>query len=224
MMKCVYILLFMLLMPSLNVGAVQIYTDMPDDINPQQQYVIYSHGLIVEGDNATPVSQEYGVYDFPAIKAALFSGAEFNLIAHHRAKDTDIAEYTAQLESWVLQLLNAGVKPSRISLVGFSRGGYLTALASSRLAEHQINTVLLAACSDGDIRRQDDKVKLGGHLLSIYETTDFAGSCNQLAQRSRLLSFTEIAITTQRKHGAFYQPLPEWLEPVNTWLKQRHAD
>jgi hypothetical protein len=36
----------------------------------------YSHGLIVEGDNPSPISPKYGQYDFPAIKHALLSEGE----------------------------------------------------------------------------------------------------------------------------------------------------
>ena len=40
------------------------------------------------------------------------------------------------------------------------------------------------------------------------------GSCAALAGRSRLASFEEVAISTGKKHGAFYQRLPEWVGPL----------
>jgi hypothetical protein len=74
----------------LEGAAVEIYDNFPPAIHPDERYVIYSHGLIVEGDNARPVHPEFGVYDFPAIKTELFRGGDFNLIAHHRPKNTDV--------------------------------------------------------------------------------------------------------------------------------------
>jgi dienelactone hydrolase len=71
------------------------------------------------------------------------------------------------LDGWVRRLLAAKVAPGRITLVGFSRGGQITALASSRLA-----------------------------------------------------SFEEVAISTGKKHGAFYQPLPEWVGPLRAWIEK----
>ena len=197
-------------------GAVEVYTKFPDTIHAGDRYVIYSHGLIVEGDDPKPVSPQYGQYDFPAIKQTLFNAGGFNLIAYQRPKSSDDS-YADTLKSWVRRLLDAGVKPSRITLVGFSRGAQLTALASSGLAAERINTALLAICEDGDVAQTPGLV-LGGNLLSIYETSDALGSCRKLSARSHLESFKEVAISTGKRHGAFFQPLPQWTEPLKAWI------
>ena len=197
-------------------AAAAIYDNFPDSIHADERYVIYSHGLIVEGTDPRPISPLYGQYDFPAIKQALFSGGKFNLIAFQRPKSSDDA-YANTLKSWVRHLLDAGVKPSRITLVGFSRGAGLTALASKDLASEGINTALLAICDDGDVSHATGLV-LGGNLLSIYETSDQLGSCRKLSARSHLKSFREIAISTGKKHGAFFQPLPQWMGPLKNWI------
>jgi hypothetical protein len=196
--------------------AVEIYDRFPDTIHAGERYVIYSHGFIVEGDDPKPVSPQYGQYDFPAIKQALFSAGGFNLIAFQRPKSADDA-YADTLKSWVRRLLDAGVKPTRITLVGFSRGAELTALASNDLASEGINTALLAICEDGDVSRATGLV-LGGNLLSIYETSDALGSCRKLSARSHLKSFKEIAISTGKRHGAFFRPLPQWVGPLKVWI------
>ena len=200
----------------INSGAVEIYDRFPDSIHASERYVIYSHGMIVEGNDPKPISPKYGQYDFPAVKQALFSGGGFNLIAYQRPKSLDDT-YADTLKSWVRRLLDAGVKPSRITLVGFSRGAQLTALASSDLASVGINTALLAICEDGDVS-QASGLMLGGNLLSIYETSDELGPCGKLAARSRLKSFTEVSISTGKKHGAFFQPLPQWIRPLKVWI------
>src|SRR4029078_5096411 len=105
----------------------------PTDVHAKQRYVIFLHGLIAEGDDPRPVHPENGVYDFPAIKQALFADRGFKLIARERAKNADLAAYAALLERWVRQLLDAGVPASRITIVGFSRGSYITAYAADRL-------------------------------------------------------------------------------------------
>ena len=196
--------------------AVQIYDRFPDAVQADQRYVIYSHGLIVEGDDPKPISPKYGQYDFPAIKQAIFNGGGFNLIAYQRPKSTDDA-YADTLKTWVRRLLDAGVKPSKITLVGFSRGAQLTAIASGGLASAGINTAIMAICEDGDVA-QTTPLTLGGNLLSIYETSDELGPCTKLAARSHLASFEEVAISTGKKHGAFFQPLPQWLQPLRAWI------
>jgi hypothetical protein len=96
----------------ISSGAVEIYDRFPDSIHASERYVIYSHGMIVEGDDPKPISPKYGQYDFPAIKQALFYGGGFNLIAYQRPKSLDDT-YADTLKSWVRRLLDAGVKPSR---------------------------------------------------------------------------------------------------------------
>jgi hypothetical protein len=200
----------------IGASAVEIYDRFPDKIHAHERYVIYSHGLIVEGDDPKPISPKYGQYDFSAIKQALFNRGGFNLIAYQRPKSSDDS-YADTLKSWVHRLIDTGVAPSRITLVGFSRGGQLTALASNGLASEGINTALLAICEDGDVSHAPGLI-LGGNLLSIYETSDELGSCGKLAARSHLKSFNEVAISTGKKHGAFFQPLPEWIGPLKAWI------
>jgi hypothetical protein len=197
-------------------GAVEIYDRFPDSIHAGERYVIYSHGLIVEGDDPKPISPKYGQYDFPGIKQTLFGGGGFNLIAYQRPKSSDDS-YAETLQSWVRRLLDAGVHPSRITLVGFSRGAQLTALASNGLASAGINTALMAICEDGEVSHAPGLI-LGGNLLSIYETSDELGSCGKLAARSHLKSFREVAISTGKKHGAFFQPRPQWIQPLKAWV------
>ena len=214
-MDRVFLLALIVLIP-IGARAVELYDRFPDSIHTGERYVIYSHGLIVEGNDPKPVSPKYGEYDFPAIKRSLFQDGGFNLIAYQRPKSTDDS-YADLLQSWVRRLLDAGVKPSRITLVGFSRGAQLTAMASSGLASAGINTALMAICEDGEVSHASG-LNLGGNLLSIYETSDELGSCDKLAARSHLKSFKEVAISTGKKHGAFFQPLPEWIQPLKAWI------
>jgi hypothetical protein len=212
------LLLALSVLVSIGAKAVEVYDRMPDSIHASERYVIYSHGLIVEGDDPKPISPKYGQYDFPAIKQALFDGGGFNLIAYQRPKSTDDS-YADTLQSWVRRLLDAGVHPSRITLVGFSRGAGLTAIASNGLASAGINTALLAICEEGEVSHAPGLI-LGGNLLSIYESSDELGSCGKLAARSHLKSFKEISISTGKKHGAFFQPLPDWIRPLNVWIAE----
>lgn len=200
-----------------KVGAVEIYSDFPRSIRPSERYVIYSHGRIVEGTDSRPVHPRWGVYRFPEIKQELFAGGGFNLIAFQRPKDADFVFQAKLLESWVRLLVDAGVEPSRITLVGFSRGGQLTAHAAARLASLGVNTAILGACFDGDISAKPP-LALGGNVLSILEASDATSSCSQLSKRSKLVSFEEIVISTGKEHGAFYQPRSEWLAPLKSWI------
>lgn len=209
-----------LLLPTTS-NAEQVHDQFPARIDPSGRYVIYSHNLIGEGDDPRPVSPQFGVYEFQKIKRALFEGGGFNLIAYQRKKNVEFEIHVKQLETWVRQLLSAGVAPTRITLVGFSRGGQITAYAASRLNSLGINTAILAICSHGDFDvSPDPPIVLGGNFLSIYETSDQYGSCSQLAARSHLKAFKEVAISTGKAHGAFFEPRPEWIVPLRAWIAE----
>jgi pimeloyl-ACP methyl ester carboxylesterase len=200
--------------------AAEVYPDFPAHIDSDRSYVIYSHGRIVEGDDPKPIHERWGIYDFPAITSRLAENNTFVLIAHHRSENTDLPSYVERLKSWVRKLVEAGVEPNRITLVGFSRGGQITALAASQLKPMNINTALLATCWEGGVQDQSS-ITLSGRFLSIYETTDAALSCRGLATRSvQLSSFEEVDISTGKEHGAFYTPLSDWIEPLLLWIEK----
>jgi hypothetical protein len=212
-----WVKLFIALFPS-SLFAADVYEQFPDKIKSSQKYVFYSHGLIVEGTNPTPVNARWGTYEFPRIKKAL-ADADYNLIAYHRAKNTKPKAFAQKLASDVRLLIAHGVPASNISLIGFSRGGAITIETSHLLANENVNFIILAAC--GRYLHNRPSLTMHGHILSIYETSDEVGSCQFLADRSQhIRRFNEIAISTAKEHGAFYTPLPQWVDPVKKWLKE----
>jgi len=200
-----------------NSCAAEVFTSFPTKIHANEKYVFYSHGYIVEGDNPTPISSRWGMYDFPQIKNDL-SDEHYNLIAYHRAKDTDPRTFAKKLAADINSLIKHGVQYKNITLVGFSRGGAITALTSNEVKADQMNIIILAGC--GKLVTNNRDVKVYGNVYSIYETSDGVGSCQHLIDRSKQVkSFEEIAISTGKEHGAFYNPIPEWIIPVKRWIK-----
>jgi len=196
--------------------AGKIYEEFPEEISINEKYVFYSHGLIVEGDNSTPISPKWGKYEFPKVKEAL-SDEGYNLIAYHRPENTNPLEYAEKLAGDVHALMEQGVSPENITLLGFSRGGEITILASNNLKHKKIRVVLLASCPVFMKDRTDYEVY--GNIYSVFETSDMVGSCQFLIDQSQNVdSFNEIAISTGEEHGAFFRPMSEWVIPVKTWL------
>lgn len=76
--------------------------------------------------------------------------------------------------------------------------------------------LLLAACSGGPA----PQIRLTGRILSVHEASDtISESCKSLAdQPEQPKSFEEIKISTGKRHGAFYTPLPAWVNPVLDWV------
>lgn len=68
---------FIALVITSSLQAEELYTEFLSSINPDEPYVFYSHGLIVEGDNPSPESPDFDFYEFPAIKQAVFENGGF---------------------------------------------------------------------------------------------------------------------------------------------------
>ena len=179
------------------------------------QHLFYSHGYIVEGDNPRPVHPRYGVYDFPAIVAALQQPGRV-VHARHRPAGQSVDAHARVLADEVRALLQQGVRPEQIVLLGFSRGGVITLKASALLQQPQLRLVLLASCFPGLGKRPLRPV---GRLYSLYEQSDAVGSCQPLLQQWPDLRLQEErSIHTGLGHGAFFQPRTEWLDILSTWL------
>lgn len=210
--------LFFLLGFSSAPFAGEVFTVFPSSIDAKQKYVFYSHGLIVEGTNPRPVNLRWGTYEFPEIKAAL-ADKNYNLIAYHRAKNTQAKAFAEKIVNDVRLLIAKGVPGGNISLIGFSRGGAITILTSNLLANKDVTYIILAGC--GRYLQNNPELDAYGNIYSIFETSDDVGSCQFLIDRSKgVARFTEISISTDKEHGAFYTPIPEWVVPVKKWLKQ----
>lgn len=205
------------LMLAASAHAGTVLTETPAAPDPSKTYLIYLHGRAVEDRGPRPTDPRFGLYDYPAVLEALASRGAI-VISTQRRPDTDVNEYAGVVVAQVERLIRAGVPPERIVVAGFSKGGAIAIHASSFLRRPEVRFVLLAACWD---RLDEPQLRLTGRVLAIYEASDtLAGnSCRMLVERAdQPRSFKELRISTGRSHGAFYQPIREWLDPVLTWV------
>ena len=185
---------------------------------PASRYAFYLHGRIIEEQGRRPVDPAYGVYEYDAILDSL-RHAGFTVVSEQRppgiAIDTFVSRVTGQVDS----LLRAGVPAESISVIGFSRGGAIAILASSRLDNAAINFVFMAACGPWAFERPD--IRVAGRILSLYETSDTLGiSCAPLFERRGAGSVVgEVPIALGLGHGTFYRPRAEWLAPAIAWAR-----
>lgn len=208
--------LFLLLTLPLLAGAGSIHSGVPESVSPESVYLIYLHGRIIENSGPRPTHPQFGRYDYPAVLEALSSRGGV-VISAQRPPETDVDQYASVVIRQVETLIERGVPPGNIVVIGFSKGGAISMRVSSRLQRPQVRFVLLASCPEGRAMLQ---LKLTGHILSVHETSDsLAGSCKPYAsQPDGPVSFKEIAISTGKMHGAFYLPRPEWANPVLDWV------
>jgi hypothetical protein len=186
---------------------------------PEPRYLFYLHGAIVEEQGPQGVSPRFGPYDYPGILAA-FRERGFTVISEARPKGTNAVAYAGTLAGEVQALLTRGVDPSRITVVGASKGAVIAALASARLGNPRLRYVLLANCNPWLIRTYDPR--LTGEVLSIYEASDDIGkSCDEVVRRSPgIARYHEVRLETGLGHGMVYRPLAEWVVPAAEWASR----
>ncbi len=130
--------------------------------------------------------------------------------------NTDVEKYAGKVAEQIRQLLKDGVSPENITVVGASKGAFITMLASTYLKNKNVNFVIIAGC--GADRGFLKLVNLYGNILSIYEKSDVAGSCREFFDDAKGLNKRkEVMLETGLAHGFLYRPMREWLIPTLDW-------
>jgi len=197
--------------------AGQIRHDVPQKVDTKARYLFYLSGYIVEAGNIRPTSQKFGVYEYEKILDT-FKQAGFVVISEARKKDPDIEPYAGKVAKQVRQLLDAGVPPQQITVVGASQGSWIAMLASTYLKNKNLNFVFIAACSADE--RFLNQVNLHGNVLSIFEKSDLAQSCKSYRDDAGGINhWKEVELNTGLKHGFLFRPMIEWTEPTIAWAE-----
>jgi len=201
-----------------SIGAAHkqgvVLSDVPQKIDTKALYLFYISGYIVAAGNIRPTSPKFGVYEYEKILDA-FKQSGFVVISEARKQSEELAPYATKVAKQVRQLLNAGVPPQNITVVGASQGGWMTMLVSTYLKNRDLKYVVVGACGadDGFL----DQVDLHGSVLIIIEKSDRFPS--SFCQRYRndatgLVDYKEVETNTGQKHGFLYRPLKEWMAPA----------
>ena len=187
-------------------------------VETESRYLIYLPGYIVQPNNTRPVSPKFGVYEYEQILNS-FERTGLIVISEPRKQDADIEPYAQKLAEHIRGLLKIGVPAKHITVVGASQGSWIAMLVSTYLQNRDVNFVLIAACSaDAGFL---NLVNLHGNILSIYERTDLAQTCQEYRKDATGVNdWKEIEVNTGLKHGFLFKPLNQWIEPTIAWAKR----
>ena len=192
----------------------------PTSIDPSKRYMFYLHGKIVEDQGLTAISPVFGEYEYAAILETL-SGHGFIVISEQRPKNKGVG-YARRIVEQIISLRNAGVPAKNITVVGASKGAYLTIFVSHFLQNENVNFVILAICTPDIVEElKQNQILLCGNILSIYDSAyEYAGSCQELfslSEGKRVSAHEEIFLNIGTGHGILYQPVDDWVIPATQW-------
>ncbi|MBC3759804.1 hypothetical protein H7U19_15430 [Hyunsoonleella sp. SJ7] len=193
--------------------------------NSADSYLFYLHGGVVQAQGIPAVSEYFGSYEYLAILDSL-SNYRTNIISEVRPKDSTIEGYGQKIFVQVDSLLNMGILPEKITVVGASLGAYMTVEASLQVNNPSVNYVLIGLCSDSAVDRfRKYNRQFKGRFLSIYESSDAKGSCSVLFEElSPASSFDEIRLNMGIDHSFLFKPYDDWVKPMMKWIKKAYDE
>ncbi len=182
-------------------------------------YLFYLHGLIIEMAGIRPKSEEHGYYEYEMILSRL-AAEGFVILSEARGKGTQVKPYAEKIANQINMLMDSGVPPAQITVVGASKGGCISAYISQILKRQDLSFVFLAGLFEKYL--EDANLKLYGKVLSIHDRADTLGITPDLYfQRSEGLgTFEKIVVSLDVGHGLIYKPYSEWISPMMEWLKK----
>lgn len=191
----------------------------PREPDPAARYIFYLHGRIIEIEGPEAVSPTFGRYEYRAILEA-FEKRGFVVVAAVRG-DGAGAAFVADTAEQIRGLLSAGVPTSHITVVGFSKGAFLTQGVSALVAQDGVSYVILAGCSRDPARARQQGPRLRGRFLSLFDRSDrLSPSCKTLfAHAESVQEKDEHVFDSGLDHGHFYTPRADWVDRVADWAR-----
>lgn len=212
------------LLLSQTVAAQNISSSVSTQITVSGKYLFYLHAAVVTrfGNNAINQSvPEWGPYEYLNILDSL-QARGFNVISENRKEGVDDSIYVNKIANQIDTLLEAGVKPQNIIVVGASSGWHIGMLVSAKIKNNDLSFVAMGGCWP-DTYKDYSNIQLYGHFLSLIEATDPHGSCSKIFDdRKSLNSFREIKLNTGMSHGFFYKGYKHWIEPILQWYYDKN--
>ena len=221
--------LFALAGSSRAAAGGEIRSDVPEAVDPTERHLFYLHGAWIEQGGLERLHPTHGRYEYQAIVRALTERG-FVVISEARQDETDAEAYAKKVASQVRRLLEKGVPPSQVTVIGHSKGGSIALLAASELQEEKVRFAILAGCGKRRSafgrsfeRLLDERAaRLRGRFLSIYDASDeVAGSCRQAFERAAVAESPEVVLQTGLGHALFWSPRPVWIDEVVEWAEAK---
>jgi hypothetical protein len=184
-----------------------------------QRYLVFLHNRFIEGHGPLDEHPSYGRAEYQEILTR-FKNDGFIVLSEKRPANTEETTYAQKIAAQVDSLLRTGIKPTAITIVGTSKGGYIAQYVSNLTKNSRLNFVFIGSSFKNDITPDD--ITLYGRILSITEASD-TGRIDFSAQprfkRSKLEDFKEILLHTNLHHGFLFKALDAWIVPTEKWAK-----
>ncbi|WP_338376855.1 hypothetical protein [uncultured Flavobacterium sp.] len=184
------------------------------------KYVYYLHGRIIEIQGKNAISEEFGKYEFDDIVEAL-KDSNTIIIAEVRTENVEYFQYATKVSKEIDSLVDSGIKPEDITVIGASKGAIIASNISS-INLNPINYIFLAG--NNTFQEENNDWKFHGQVLCFYDDSDSIAGKNYDYWKNKenfTTKFEQIKIDKKLGHGFLYNPYNEWVEPSKKWIQNQ---
>jgi hypothetical protein len=204
--------------PTLILYLLLLFLSIGCNNKINHNHIYYLHGRIVEEQGKNAVSEKFGKYELDSI---LNEFKDENTVIHCeiRKNNTDVKVYANKISKEIDSLINSGVKPNQITVIGASKGAII-AQNISNINTYEINYIFLAG--NNQILENENDWKFHGRVLCFYDNSDSIAGKNYDYWKQRknyTTAFEQIEINMNLGHGFLYKPFKEWIVPTKEWIK-----
>lgn len=188
------------------------------------RFIFFLHNRFLEEHELSELHPEFGRTEYKEIITE-FEKSGFKVISEKRTGNVNAREYAIGIVRQIDSLIEKGVEPKKITVVGTSKGGYIAQYVSTLANNPSLNFVFIACFRDNDIE-DIPEINYCGNILTIYEMSDpFGVSALERKKTStcKIKHFKEIELNTRLGHGFLFKPLKEWIEPTINWAKGNYG-
>jgi hypothetical protein len=224
----------------LTGAGATVLKEIPASPDTNTHYLFFMHGLFPEIRGADAFHPPFNKrYETTALAKA-FSEKGFSVITEIRRQGTLVEDYAKKVGDQIKKLMDSGVAPAKIAVVGHSKGGAMTLVTSSVVGNDNVSYVVLAGCalpttkSIGNESPREDYLRFNskyapaakGRMLSLFDAEDdITKSCNEYASVATNVKFEEQELNTGSRrgygHAIFYSPDPKWFDVTVDWLRKK---
>ena len=183
-----------------------------------ERYIFFLHNRFLEEHELIEKHPEFGRTEYREIISE-FEKSGFKVISEKRNGNVNAREYAIGIVNQIHSLIQKGIQPNRITVVGTSKGGYIAQYVSTLTNNPELNFVFIASFQHSDIQNIPE-INYCGNILTIFEKSDpFGVSAIERKQHStcEIENFKEIELNTGMGHGFLFKPLKQWIEPTKKW-------
>jgi len=202
----------------ISIGIFICSTLFACNAKNEERYIFFLHNRFIEEHELDEFHPEYGQTEYLEIILE-FKKNGFSVISEKREGNVNARDYASIVITQIDSLINIGVKPKNITVVGTSKGGYIAQYVSTLANNPALNFVFIASFRNSDIENTPE-INYCGNILTIYEKSDpFGVSATARKETStcNIKHFKEVELHTGLSHGFLFKPREEWIRPTIEW-------